>query len=150
MKLNFEQIIDADRQTVWAAFENPGNMTRWQQNLESYSHISGVLGQPGAKAELTYNEGSRKITLTETVTERREPDLFAGTYESVHGTTLIVNHFAAIDENTTRWSSWCNFRFRGFMRFASLFVASAIRKRTEGDMQRFKLLVESDVASDAS
>jgi hypothetical protein len=36
------------------------------------------------------------------------------------------------------------------MRFASLFVASAIRKRTEGDMQRFKLLVESDVASDAS
>jgi hypothetical protein len=80
MKLNFEQIIDADRQTVWAAFENPGNMTRWQQNLESYSHISGVPGQPGAKAELTYNEGSRKITLTETVTERREPDLFAGTY----------------------------------------------------------------------
>jgi hypothetical protein len=149
MKLSFEQTIDADLKTVWAAFDNPENMARWQQNFESYTHKSGQPGQPGATAELVFSEGRRKITLTETVTERRAPDFFAGTYESSYGTTLVVNHFAAIDKKTTRWSSWCNFSFRGLMRFMSFFVAGAIRRRTEGDMQRFKLLVETDAASNA-
>ena len=147
MKMKFETTIDADRDTVWAAFTNPDNMRRWQQNHESFVHISGEPGQPGAISELTFNEKGSKIVLTETVTERRDPDFLAGTYDSPHGTTLIVNHFEPIDENATRWTSWANFRFRGFMKFISLFVVSVIRKRTEGDMQRFKLMVESDLAN---
>jgi hypothetical protein len=88
--------------------------------------------------------------MKETITERREPDFIAGIYESVHGSTLIVNHFEAIDDDKTRWTSWCNFTFRGFMKLMSLFVMRSIRKRTENDMQRFKLMVESDEASRTS
>ena len=150
MKINFEQVIHADLKTVWAAFDNADNMARWQQNFESYTHKAGKPGEPGAIAELVYNEGKKRIVLKETITERREPDFLAGTYESSHGTTLIVNHFEAIDDNTTRWTSWCNFSFKGAMKFFSLFLAGAIRKRTEGDMQRFKLLVESERASGAA
>jgi hypothetical protein len=150
MKLKFEQIIDADLQTVWAAFDNPHNMARWQQNLASWMHKSGTRDQPGAVAELIYKEGKREVVLIETVTEKRQPDLFAGTYESAYGTTLIVNHFSAIDKETTRWSCWCNFSFRGIMKFLSLFLAGSIRKRTAGDMERFKLLVETDAAGNAT
>lgn len=147
MKLNFEETIDADLQTVWDAFDNPDNKARWQQDFASYNHESGIPGQPGAVSTLIFNEGKKKLILKETVTEKREPVFVAGTYESDHGTTLVVNHFAAIDDRTTRWTSWCNFTFTGIMRVMSLFVAGTIRRRTEADMQRFKLLVETDAAS---
>jgi hypothetical protein len=32
------------------------------------------------------------------------------------------------------------------MKYLSVFLAGSIRRRTEGDMQRFKLMVESDLA----
>lgn len=150
MKHKFEITIDASRQKVWAAFDNPDNLRRWQQNFHSYTHRSGQPGREGAVAELVFDENGKEIVLTETITERREPDFLAAMYESDHGSTLIVNHFEEIDENTTRWTSWCNFTFRGFMKFKSLFVAGSIRRRTEGDMQRFKLMVESDQAGSAA
>jgi uncharacterized protein YndB with AHSA1/START domain len=148
MKLKFEQIIEAGRDRVWAAFDNPDNLKKWQPTLESLSHKSGVAGQTDAESELVYNEKGRRVVMTETVTERRKPDLMAGVYESRWGKTLIVNHFEVIDENTTRWISWCNFRFTGLMRFLALFTAGSIRRRTEADMDRFKLLVETELAND--
>ncbi len=150
MKLKFETVIDADLDTVWAAFDDPHNTTRWQQNLESFRHVSGKPGQPGAISELVYDENGKKVVMKETITERRKPDFLAGTYDSPMGKTLIVNHFEAIDDNSTRWTAWCNFTFQGLMKIISLFVAGTIRKRTEGDMERFKLMVETDRANTAS
>ena len=45
--------------------------------------------------------------------------------------------------------SWCNFSFKGFMKIMALFIAGTIRKRTENDMHRFKLMVETDEAGRA-
>lgn len=146
MKLKFEQVIDADRNTVWAAFDNPENMVRWQQNLESFTPVSGKPGNVGAVSEIVYDENGRKVVLKETITERREPDLLAGIYEAPGATTIIVNHFEPVDDDHTRWTAWCNFTFHGFMKVMSVFVAGAIRKRTGGDMERFKLMVETDQA----
>ncbi len=150
MKLKFETVIDASRDAVWAAFDNPENMTRWQQNLVSFNHISGEAGQPGAVSELTYDEKGKKVVLRETIMERREPDFLARTYESQVAKTLIVNHFEAVDENSTRWTSWCNFHLQGSMRLMTLFVSRSIRKRNEADMQRFRLMVETDQANSES
>lgn len=146
MKLNFEVVIDASLRDVWAAFADTRNMDRWQQNFLSYTQKSGAPGQPGSIAEITYDENGRKVVLTETITERREDAFLAAGYESSHGSTLIVNRFEAVDGSTTRWTAWCNFRFRGVMKLMSLFLGGSIRKRTEGDMQRFKLMVETDTA----
>lgn len=146
MKLSFAITIDAGIDTVWAAFNDSSNMARWQQNFHSYAHKSGTPGQPGAVAELTFDENGKKVVLTETIMERREKSFLAAAYETDGGSTIIVNQFAAIGGNETRWTSWCNFRFRGLMKIMSIFAAGTIRKRTEGDMQRFKLMVESDNA----
>jgi len=146
MKLKFEVVIDASLPEVWAAFDNADNMRRWHPTLESYTHQSGEPGQPGAVAELIYDENGRKVVMTETVTERRAPHFLAGTYETQWGTTLIVNHFEALDDMTSKWQSWCNFSIKGFMKFMSLFLAKSIRRRTQADMDRFKLLVETDLA----
>ena len=150
MKLKVETVIEASRDAVWAAFDNAKNMTRWQQNLVSFNHISGEAGQPGAVSELTYDEKGKKVVLKETITERRAPDFLAGTYESPVAKTLIVNHFEAVDENSTRWTSWCNFTLQGYMKIMALFTSGAIRRRIRADMERFKLMVETDRANNES
>ncbi|MGI9203936.1 MAG: SRPBCC family protein [Woeseiaceae bacterium] len=146
MKLNTEVIIDASLDEVWGAFEDSRNLGRWQQNFVSFTQKSGVPGQPGSVAELTYDEKGRTIVLTETIAERREQEFMAASYESRYGATLIVNRFEEVGSSATRWTTWCNFKFNGVMKLMSLFSGGAIRNRIEGDMQRFKLMVESDHA----
>ncbi|MGI9262549.1 MAG: SRPBCC family protein [Woeseiaceae bacterium] len=146
MKLNCEVIVDASLEDVWTAFDDAQNLHRWQQNFVSCSQKAGTPGQPGSVAELTYDENGKKVVLTETIAERREKEFLVSSYESPYGSTLIVNRFEAIDASSTRWTSWCNFKFRGVMKIMSAFSGGAIRKRTEGDMQRFKIVVESDLA----
>ena len=143
MKFRHEIIIDADQQTVWATFDNPSNMKAWQPTLESFTRKSGEDGQPGAIAELVYDENGRKVTLKETITERREPHFLAGTYESDAGNALIVNHFEDAGDGRTRWTMYGNHSFRGIFRLLGLFVAGSIRKRNETMMNNFKLLAET-------
>ena len=146
MKLSFGVTIDADVDTVWAAFNNPDNMGRWQTNFDAYTQLSGEPGQPGSVAELTFNENGKIVVLTETITARREKSFLAGSYESTDSTTIIVNQFRAIDTNQTLWTSWRKFSFKGFMKVMSLFISGTIRQRPEAVMQRFKLMIETDEA----
>lgn len=143
MKIQTEIIIDADRETVWRMFDNPDNMTKWQPTLKSFKPLSGVPGQPGAVSELVYEENGREIKLIECVTERREPDFMAGTYESSIGTAVIVNHFEELPDGTTKWAAYWNHAFRGFFRLLAPFMRSSMAKRIEADLNRFKLFVES-------
>ena len=144
MKMKYAAEIQASRDFVWAAFDNPDNLTRWQPTLESFTHQAGEPGQPGAVSQLVYNEHGKKVTMTETVTERRKPYFMAGTYDNAWATSLIVSHFEEIDDNTTRFVSYTNMNFKGIMKIMSLFVAKSIRARVEADLNRFKLLVETE------
>ncbi len=146
MKMKFETEINAGRELVWAIFNSPDKLSRWQPTLESFTHLAGDPGQPGAVSELVYNENGKKVTMTETVTERRKPHFMAGTYDNDWATSLIVNHFEEIDDNTTRFISYSNMNFKGIMKILSLFVARSIRARVEADLSRFKLLVETEAA----
>ncbi len=147
MKYRKEVTIDADIQTVWNAFDCAENLSRWQPTLRSFTRKSGTPGQPGAVSEVVYEENGRTITMIETVTERREPHFMAGTYTSKYGTALIVNHFEMVGDDRTRWVSYTNHVFRGIMKIMAIFAHKSIRERVENDMQRFKLMVESQVAS---
>ena len=148
MKMKFEVEVDAEPATVWAAFDSTDNLQKWQPTLVSIEHKTGQPGHPEAVAELTYDENGRRIVMTETITERREPDFMAGTYESNHGTSLIVNTFEKLD-NGTRWTAWHNMRFSGMAKLFAIFVQKKVRKRIEDDMQRFKLMVETERANRA-
>ena len=143
MKFRHEIVIDADQDSVWAAFDNAENMKAWQPTLESFALRSGEAGQPGAVTELVYDENGRKVTLLETITERREPHFLAGTYESDIGNALIVNHFEDAGDGRTRWSMYGNQSFKGVFRVISIFFGGSIRKRNEEMMNNFKLLAET-------
>jgi carbon monoxide dehydrogenase subunit G len=146
MKFRHEIIIDAEQRSVWATFDNPQNMKAWQPTLESFTRKSGEDGQPGAVAELVYDEKGRKVKLIETVTERRAPHFMAGTYESNMGNALIVNHFEDVGNGRTRWVMYGNHSFRGIFRVLGIFFAGEIRKRNEHMMNNFKLFAETKQA----
>lgn len=150
MKHKTEVLIDADRDTVWRFFDNPDNMTRWQPTLKSFTPISGTPGQADAVSELVYDENGREVVLTETITARREPEFLGGTYESKWGTVVIVNLFEQVGSRQTRWSSNTNHIFKGFMKVMALFMRKSICGRIDADMQRFKLLIETELAKENS
>ena len=59
-------------------FDNPDNMKYWQKGLQSFEHVSGTPGQPGAVSKLIYKMGNRMVEMKETITERDLPKTFAG------------------------------------------------------------------------
>jgi uncharacterized protein YndB with AHSA1/START domain len=146
MKFRHEIVIDAEQDSVWAAFDNPESMKDWQPTLESFTRRSGEDGQPGAVAELVYDENGRKVTLIETITERRQPHFLAGSYESDFGNALIVNHFEDAGDGRTRWTMYGNQSFKGIFRVLGIFCAGSIQRRNEAMMNSFKLLAETKQA----
>jgi hypothetical protein len=149
MKTKFDVIIDADKETVWAAFDDTNKLAKWQPTLKSFTHKSGTPGDVGAISELVYDENGRDVVLLETITEKRRPAFMAGIYESEWGKSLVVNYFEPVGENQTRWVGHAHHAFRGIRKLVSPFMRKKICGRTDGDMQRFKLLVESQLASEA-
>lgn len=146
MKHKTEVLIDADRATVWRIFDDADNMMKWQPTLKSFTHKSGTPGQLDAVSELIYDENGREVVMTETITARREQSFLGGTYESKWATVVIFNHFEQTDDGKTRWVSNTNYMFKGFMKIMALFMRKSICDRSEIDMNRFKLLVETQVA----
>jgi len=147
MKHKTEVLIDADRATVWRLFDDPDNMRKWQPTLKSFTHKSGAPGQPDAISELIYDENGRDVIMTETITARREPEFLGGTYKSKWGAVIILNLFEDAGDGKTRWTSNVNYVFKGFMKIMAIFMRKSICERTDTDMNRFKLMVETEVAN---
>ena len=87
---------------------------------------------------------------TFTITEKRKPSFVAGIYESPWSKAIVVYHFEAIEENRTRWSVFANHQFSGIRKLTAAFNRNAILSHTEEDMQRLKLLVETESAASES
>lgn len=144
MKIRTEVVIDADQKTVWRTFDDPENHKKWQPTLKSFETISGRQGHPGAISKLVYENKGREVRMTEFVTERREPHFMAGSYEADWGKAIVVNQFEDAGDGRTRWVAWWNYTFRGFSRLTAPFMKRSIAKRIDDDLQRFKLMVESE------
>ncbi len=145
MPLSFttEVVLERPIRDVWRAFDSVENMKVWQPTLQSFETVSGTPGQPGAVSRLTYLEGKRRIVLTESITERREPEYFAGSYDRGMAENRIANHFVAVDPTRTQWRMECEFVFRGFWKLLTPLFRGAIEKRTRQDVHRFKECLEA-------
>lgn len=146
MKHKAEIVIDADLATVWKMFDNTDNLKKWQPTLKSFTHKAGTPGQPDAVSELVYDENGREVVMTETITARAEPYFLGGTYESDWANVVIVNHFAETADGQTLWTMNTKYGFKGIMKIMALFMRNSICERSETDMNRFKLMVETALA----
>ena len=143
MKYTNEVIIKRSRAEVVRLFDDPENLKKWMKGLQSFEHLSGEAGQPGAKSLLKFDMGKRKMEMIETVTVRNLPDEFSGTYEVKGVFNKIRNLFIEVDENTTRYVTENEFDFTGFMKIIGWLFPSAFRKQSQQYLEDFKNFVEN-------
>ena len=135
--------INLPRDRVIELFDNPDNLFKWQTGLQSFEHLSGEPGQPGARSRLVYQNGKHRIELIETVTERKLPEEFNGTYEWKGGTNTLRNRFVALGPSRTKWESTCEYQFSSFMlKMMGFFAPGMFRKQNLKFLQNFKEFCE--------
>jgi hypothetical protein len=143
MQYTTEITIDLPRARVIELFDNSDNMAHWMPGLQSFAHLSGEPGQPGATSKLVFEQGRRVIEMIETITVRNLPDEFSGTYEAQGVWNGVVNRFFDDGPDRTRWVAEHEFKFSGVMRVIAVFMRGAFRKQSAEYMRLFKAFAES-------
>lgn len=135
--------IDASRERVWRAFDNPDNLPKWQASLVELERKSGVPGAVGSVSRLSYQEGSHRIELVEVVTSRSEPEELSAEYDHPHSRNVITNRFTETQPGRTHWDVTAEIHLKGMARFMGPLLRGTIEHRVRTDCQRFKSLLES-------
>ena len=142
MKYTVSIDLELPRDKVVALFDDPQNMPRWQEGLVLFEPLEGTPGQPGARSRLVFQMGRRRVEMIETITERRLPELFSGTYDAKGVHNIVCNRFIELGADRTRWESENEFRFQGFMRIIGALMKGAFPKQSLKYLQDFKAFAE--------
>ena len=143
MRYEIETILNLPRDRVIELFDSFENLKEWQEGLISHEHLSGEPGQTGAKTQLLYNMGKRRVEMIETIITRNMPDEFSATYDA-SGVHNIVRNYFHDQGDTTRWVLDSDFHFHGYMRIMSIFMPSSVfKKQTRQTMESFKKFAEN-------
>ena len=135
--------IDVPRARVIELFDNPDNLFCWQDGLQSFDHVSGEPGQPGASSTLVYMKGKHRIVLTEEVTKNNLPDEFNGSYSWAGGKNTLVNRFIELGPGKTRWESTCTYTLKGLIpRLMGTLVPGVFRSQNQRFLENFKAFCE--------
>ena len=149
MKYTREVVIDLPRDRVIELFDNPDNLPKWQEGLQSFEHVSGEPGQPGAKSRLVYDHRGRHIEMIETITERNLPDEFSGTYETEGVWNGMKNRFVEEAPDRTRWIAESEFRCSGLkMKLMTIFLRPMFTSTTLKSLRDFKAFAEGEGRGD--
>ncbi|UYO00593.1 MAG: SRPBCC family protein [Devosia sp.] len=148
MKLDYTTsiTIDLPRERVVELFDNVDNLYKWQRGLQSFDHISGEPGTPGAKSRLVFQMGKRRMEMIETVTRRDLPDAFDGTYdvEGVHN--VVENRFSELGSNKTLWETRNIFEMKGFMMSVmGWLMPGMFKKQSQKYAEDFKAFAERGI-----
>ena len=143
MKYITEIIIDAPRQEVLEKLDNADNMKHWQRGLVKHEFISGTPGEEGAKMELHYDMGKRKLVLIETIIKKNLPNEMHTTYDTKGVHNIQKNYFTELEDGRTKWSSESEFQFDSFMmKMMGFLMPGAFKKQSMKYAQDFKAFVE--------
>ena len=143
MKFTIETVINKPIDKVIKLFDNADNMSKWMEGLQSFEHISGTPGQPGAKSKLKFKMGKREIEMIETITVRNLPDEFSGIYEAQGVNNIVKNKFVKISDSKTKYITENEFQFKGFMKIIAFLMPSAFKKQSTKYLNDFKTFVEN-------
>ncbi len=144
MKYTNEVIIHLPVARVVELFDNPDNLKKWMPGLQSFEHISGTPGQPGAQSRLKFKMNNRDVELIETITVRRLPEEFSGTYETKGVFNLVSNRFIPINGHTTRHVAETEFRFNGIMKLFGFLMPGSFKKQSQMYLDLFKAFAEKE------
>lgn len=128
---------------VVALFDNADNLPKWMKGLQSFEHLSGTPGQPGAKSKLVFQMGKRRMEMIETITVHNLPEEFSGIYEVNGVVNTVKNKFVSIPRNKTRYIAEHEFKFAGFMKIIGWLAPGMFKKQSMKYLEDFKNFAEA-------
>jgi carbon monoxide dehydrogenase subunit G len=143
MKYKCSATINKPLQEVTAKFIDTNNLKHWQPGLQSYEHVSGQPGQPGAVSNFTFLMGKRKMVLTETILVNNLPDEFSVEFEGGSMKNIVRSYFKSIDENSTSYESDNEFDMKGAMKILGWIMPGLFKKQSMVYVNNFKNFVEN-------
>ena len=142
MKYSHEIIIQLPREEVISKMENPENFKFWQKGFISYQHISGNPSEVGCRSKLVYNMNGREIEMIETIIKSNLPKELHTTYETKGVYNIQKNYFEEESVTSTRWVSYSEFQFSGFMKLIGKLMPGTFKKQSLQFMKDFKAFAE--------
>ncbi|MFO7720004.1 MAG: SRPBCC family protein [Gillisia sp.] len=142
MKYSHEIIIQLPREEVISKMEKPENFKFWQKGFISYQHVSGNKGEVGCRSKLVYTMSGREIEMIETIIKSNLPKELHTTYETKGLYNIQKNYFEEESGNSTRWVSYTEFRFSGFMKLIGKLMPGTFKKQSFQFMKDFKAFAE--------
>lgn len=142
MKYTVSIDIDKPIDRVIELFDSTDNLKEWMEGLQSFEHLSGTPGQVGARSKLIYKMGKKDVEMIETITVRKLPQEFSGTYEAEGVFNIVKNRFEKLSDNKTRYISEQEFEFKGMMKYVAFLMPWAFKKQSMKYLKAFKRFVE--------
>lgn len=146
MKYTSQVIVAIPIEAFIKKLNNHSNMKLWQRGLVSYEHVSGNPGNIGAKMKLNYLFGKQKMTVIETIIDKKLPNELHATfdYEGMHN--VQKNYFTSTAEGHTKWVCENEFLPTSFyMRIMTAFTPSSFRKQSMIYLTDFKNFSENNI-----
>lgn len=144
MKFTCTVIIEKPINQVADLFINPDNLKEYQDGFLRKELVSGTPAEEGAISKMFYQQGKRKMEITETVILNNLPHEFSGFYHHIHTDNTMTNRFTSLSENKTRYDAEIEYiALRGFMVKAMAFLfPSMFKKQVQKWLDQFKVFVE--------
>ncbi len=147
MKYTSEIIIELPIESFIKKLDNHDNMKYWQRGLTSFEHLSGNPGQTGAKMQLNYTFGKRKMSLIETIVHIDLPNEFHMNYDTKGMHNIQKNYFDSTPEGHTKWTSKSEFIATNFMmRMMTLIMPGTFKKQSMKYLNDFKNFAEKGIS----
>ena len=134
--------INTNIDTVIALFDNPYNMQKYMEGIESYKVVEGNIREVGAKAEMIVLMGEKKIIMIEEIITNNLPEEKKVTYTADGVYNIVTNKFIKVSENKTKFINEQEFEFKGFMKIIGFFMPSAFKKQSRVYLKDFKEFAE--------
>lgn len=137
--------IDLPRAEVLHKLTNTDNYRFWHDGFHSAEHISGEIGQFGAKMKLIYRFGDKQKIWIETITKRDLPFQMHANYSNDGLINFQRNYFNENSEGVTKWISKNEFIPTNLkMRLITIFMPGIFKKQILKQMKKFKKFAEEN------
>jgi len=147
MKYSCDITIDLPRPRVIELFDNPDNLPKWMEGLQSFEHVEGTPGEPGAISRLNFKMGKREFFMTETMISRNLPDEMTGRYDMDGTINHVTVRFEDLGNGKTKYTSISEFELKGFMmKIMGFLMPGMFKKQTMKYLVAFKNWAEGEGA----
>ncbi|MGB3608215.1 SRPBCC family protein [Psychroserpens sp.] len=139
--------VNVPLETFIKKMDRVENKRHWQKGLVASEHISGDIGQLGAKMKLIYKFGSRKMTIVETITKRNLPHELYANYTTKTMHNVQENYFERTTNGFTKWTSKNKFLPLNLVMRVMLYLSpSLFKKQSLTYMRDFKNFAENGIS----